>query len=120
MPNSFLGKVLLQLRRGHLLRSYKGIGGGYQLALPPERINLLMIFRCINGDELFEACILDNHECGWPQHCAVHEPWTAIRDQLRALLERATLAELAQARKSGPAGMAENAGPEALPRLKDP
>ncbi len=120
MPNSFLGKVLLQLRRGRLLRSYKGLRGGYQLALPPEKINLLMIFHCINGDELLEACILENHECRWPQHCALHEPWRAIRDQLCALLERATLAELAQARKLGPAGMAENAGPEALPRLTDP
>ncbi len=120
MPNSFLGKVLLQLRRGRLLRSYKGVGGGYELALPPEKINLLMIFRCINGDELLEACILENRECRWSQHCALHEPWRAIRDQLCALLERTTLAELVQARKSGPAGMAENAGPQALPRLTDP
>jgi Rrf2 family transcriptional regulator, iron-sulfur cluster assembly transcription factor len=120
MPNSFLGKVLLQLRRGRLLRSYKGVGGGYRLALPAEKINLLMIFRCINGDELLEACILENHECRWPQHCALHEPWSAIRDQLCALLERATLAELARARNSGPARMAGDAGPEALPRLTNP
>ncbi|PYV11096.1 MAG: hypothetical protein DMG23_05320 [Acidobacteria bacterium] len=100
IPNFFLGKVLLQLRRGRLLRSYKGTGGGYQLALPPDKINLLMIVRCIAGDELFDTCILEDHECGSYRQCALHESWVAIRDELRAVLERNTLAELVRARSA--------------------
>ena len=100
IPNFFLGKVLLQLRRGRLLRSYKGTGGGYQLALPPDKINLLMIVHCIAGDELFDTCILEDHECGSHRQCALHESWVAIRDELRAVLERNTLAELVRARSA--------------------
>ncbi len=100
IPKFFLGKVLLQLRRGRLLRSYKGTGGGYQLALPPDKINLLMIVRCIAGDELFDTCILEDHECGSYRQCALHESWVAIRDELRAVLERNTLAELVRARSA--------------------
>ncbi len=98
IPSPFLGKVLLQLRRGRLLRSYKGTGGGYQLAMPPDKINLLMIVRCIAGDELFDTCILEDRECGSHRQCALHAPWVALRDELRALLERNTLAELVRAR----------------------
>src|SRR3989304_5998253 len=73
IPSSFLSKVLLQLRRGRLLRSYKGIGGGYELALPPDKISLLKIVRCIEGDVAFNACFLEDHECSVRGECALHQ-----------------------------------------------
>lgn len=99
IPKSFLGKVLIQLRRGRLLRSYKGIGGGYELAIPPDRINLLMIVRCTGGEALFETCILEDRDCSPQHHCALHESWINIRDQLKQIMERNTLVELVQARE---------------------
>jgi Rrf2 family protein len=100
IPRSFLGKVLIQLRRARLVRSYKGIGGGYELALPPDRINLLMVVRDTGSHELFENCLLEDRECSSPCCCALHESWIAFRDQLMRMLEQRTLAELAQARLS--------------------
>lgn len=100
IPNPYLGKILLQLRRGRLLRSYKGIGGGYELALPPERINLLMVVRCTGGEELFEGCILQDQKCPSQLLCALHDSWLAIREQLRSLLERSTLADLVRVREA--------------------
>jgi len=101
IPASFLGKVLIQLRRARLVRSYKGIGGGYELALPPDRINLLRIVRDTGSKELFEECFLEDRECSSPCCCVLHESWMAVRNQLMRMLERSTLAELAQARLSG-------------------
>ena len=63
IPNSFLCKILLELRRKRLLRSYKGVGGGYELALPPDRINLLMIVQAIEGELALSECILEDHQC---------------------------------------------------------
>ncbi len=108
IPNSFLGKVLLQLRRGRLLRSYKGIGGGYELALPPDRINLLMIVRCVGGDEILRRCILEDHDCTPQGHCPLHGAWLPIRDHLETFLEHKTLAELVLARTEVPS---EGGGP---------
>jgi Rrf2 family protein len=107
IPASFLPKVLLQLRRGRLLRSYKGIGGGYELALPPGRISLLAIVHCIEGDLTFTRCVLEDHECSTQGECLLHQPWCAMREQLRGFLERNTLAVLARQRhdgRGGPAG----------------
>lgn len=102
IPNSFLGKVLIRLRRGRLVRSYKGTGGGYELALPPERIDLLMVVRCTDGDDFFEGCMLDDRDCS-PQHqCALHESWFGIRNRLKQMLEENTLAQLARARETSP------------------
>ncbi len=118
IPSSFLGKVLIQLRRGRLVRSYKGIGGGYELALPPDRINLLMIARCTGGEEILDLCVLEDRDCSDQNHCALHDSWMGIRDQLRSVLEMNTLEKLVKAREvnSGPglkgtvalAGLAES------------
>jgi len=99
IPGSFLGKVLLQLRRGRLLCSFKGIGGGYELALPPDRINLLMIVHCVEGEMPFRQCVLEDQECTAHGECALHESWAGLRDQLTLFLEHMTLAELAQVRQ---------------------
>ncbi len=111
IPGSFLGKVLLQLRRKHLLRSYKGIGGGYELALAPDRINLLMVVRSVDGDDLFESCLLEDRQCVPSRPCAMHDAWTQIRDQLRRTLETNTVAELVRARMLG----SGSGGTEGLP-----
>ena len=99
IPGSFLSKVLLQLRRGRLLRSYKGIGGGYQLALPPDKITLHMVVSCIDGAP-FSTCILGDHECSAGFVCPLHNSWVAVRDQLVEFLERNTLAELVRRREA--------------------
>jgi len=107
IPSSFLSKVLLQLRRGRLLRSYKGIGGGYELALPPDKISLLNIMRCIEGDVTLKTCILGDQECSIQGECALHQPWGRLRDQLLSFLERSTLADLVEKRRSRNAGIPE-------------
>jgi Rrf2 family protein len=100
IPSPFLGKILLQLRRGRLLRSHKGIAGGYALALAPEKINLLMIIQCLAGEDLLNRCILDNDECGTGDVCPLHHPYCALRDQMRRFLEGSTVADLARTHKS--------------------
>lgn len=100
IPRPFLGKLLLELRRGRLLRSHKGIGGGYQLAQPPDRINLRMIVQCIEGDIALAQCILDDQECPGEPPCALHESAANFRDQFKQLLETKTLAELVRSREN--------------------
>ena len=83
------------------MRSYKGIRGGYELALPPDRINLLMVVRCTGGEGLFETCLLEDRDCSPQHHCALHESWISIREQLKKVMEGNTLAELVRAREPG-------------------
>ena len=110
IPSSFLSKVLLQLRRGRLLRSYKGIGGGYELALPPDKISLLMVVCCIDGAP-FNDCILGDHECLAESECPLHQSWAPVRDKLNDYLERNTLAELVRNRHERRAGSPDPASP---------
>ena len=98
IPNSFLCKILLDLRRKRLLRSYKGIGGGYELALPPNKINLLMIVQAIEGELSFSGCILEDKECSTHGECALHDSWLNLKSHLVRFLETQTLADLVRTR----------------------
>jgi Rrf2 family iron-sulfur cluster assembly transcriptional regulator len=108
IPNSFLCKILLDLRRKRLLRSYKGTGGGYELALPPDKINLLMIVQSIEGELSFGECILEDRECSARGECALHDSWLDLRNQLVRFLETQTLADLVRTRRAKQNNSSEN------------
>lgn len=95
IPSPYLSKVLLRLRRGRMLRSYKGIGGGYELAQPPHNISLFNVIECLEGNP-FGSCILEDRECSLGEECAMHESWGPVRNQLFAFLQAMTLDHLAE------------------------
>ncbi len=109
IPSPFLGKVLLQLRRSRLVRSYKGIGGGYELALPPDKISLLAVVLCFEGNEAFEQCVLEDRDCLQDGQCPLCDCWIGVRHQLVSCLRTKTLAEVVRQQegkteRSAPAG----------------
>lgn len=51
VPSRFLVHILLQLKRAGIVKSTRGAGGGYLLALPTDAITLLDIYMAIEGPE---------------------------------------------------------------------
>lgn len=49
VPSRFLVHILLQLKRAGIVKSSRGVGGGYLLARPAEEITLNDIFVAIEG-----------------------------------------------------------------------
>jgi Rrf2 family protein len=49
IPSSYLNNVLFELRRLGFVTSKTGSRGGYQLALPPQEINLLRLHQGLAG-----------------------------------------------------------------------
>ena len=96
IPIPFLWKLLQQLSRRKLIRSYKGLRGGYQLALPADQIALKMILHAIDGGDAFDGCVLGLPQCDEANACPMHETWKAVRNNLNSMLEFNTLADLAQ------------------------
>jgi Rrf2 family protein len=103
IPPAFLSKLLLTLCRGQILRSRKGLLGGYELAIPPEQICLIDIVRAVDG-EPFQKCLLHNHPCTEEPHCLLHPSWLPVRATLRTYLERTTVADLQRMSRKQAAG----------------
>jgi Rrf2 family protein len=49
IPAKYLEQIFLTLKRAHILRSTKGLGGGYQLARDPATITLAEVVRLFDG-----------------------------------------------------------------------
>lgn len=95
---SFLTKVFQQLNDAGLLTSKRGPGGGVALTHPPEQIHLYDIVVAIDGDDLFEECVLGLPGCGEAKPCPLHDQWKEKREQLETMFRNTTLAEVPDVR----------------------
>jgi len=49
IPKSFLAKILQSLAKKDILKSYKGVNGGFVLSCDPTKINMLEIMSAVEG-----------------------------------------------------------------------
>jgi Rrf2 family protein len=95
IPRNFLENILGDLRRSGIVRTKRGAEGGYLLARPAGEISVADVLRAVEGPL---AAVQGTR----PEHLAydgaarrLPEVWIAVRANLRAVLERVTLADLA-------------------------
>lgn len=65
----FTLKILHKLAVASIVKSYKGIGGGYELAKPGEEINLREVIECIEGPIILNRCLQEDFACDHPEQC---------------------------------------------------
>ena len=101
IPPSFTAKILRQLVKTGLLRSARGVNGGFGLAREAAKINLLDIVEGIEGPIQLNDCVPDPDHCTLSHDCPVSAVWLEVQNQMTALLRETTLeALLAAPRKN--------------------
>ena len=93
-PANYLGKLLQQLARRGLVRSQKGLGGGFRLARDPGKISLYDIVDAIEDISRWSDCILGRPNCSDTNPCPVHSRWGPVRDSFLKLLKNTKVADL--------------------------
>ena len=61
LPKKFLEFKLLSLRKGGILQSRVGKGGGYYMTLPPSKISIGSIVRILEGDLAPLQCLSETN-----------------------------------------------------------
>ena len=94
IPLPFLLNILSELRTAGIVRSRRGVDGGYQLARPADVITVADVIRAIDGP-------LANIAGSRPEDVeyagaavALRQTWVALRATMRSVLEVVTLADL--------------------------
>jgi Rrf2 family protein len=96
IPLNFLENILRELRRAGIVRTQRGAEGGYLLARPAREINLAEILRAVEGPlAAVQGTRPDQLDYDGAAASLV-EVWIAVRANLRAVLEKVTLADLAR------------------------
>ncbi len=101
IPKEFLNKVMRLLVKAGFLISVRGPGGGFVLAKDPKDITIFDIVKEIDGMEWFDSCILRVGPCDTENPCALHDYWFKMRNQIRAMLDHESLANLVKDLRNG-------------------
>ena len=97
LPQPYLEQILLALKGAGLVRSKRGVGGGYVLARTPEEITLSEIISAVDGP-IVAGDFGEPHENGACDHegqCVLLAIWAQVGETMRALLGAVTLADIA-------------------------
>jgi Rrf2 family protein len=115
IPLSFTAKILRSLVRAGVLRSTRGVHGGFTLARPASEINLLQVVEAIEGPIALTACVPFPGACERASNCPASEVWEAVQAEMARILEQATLEVLVSTpRRNGRVslnGLANGDGP---------
>ncbi len=98
LPQPYLEQILLALKGAGLVRSKRGVGGGYVLARPAEEITLAAIVSAVDGP-IVVGDFGEPHQNGACDHegqCVLLAVWADAGEAMRRLLEDRTLADVAE------------------------
>jgi Rrf2 family protein len=90
----FLSKVLQQLVRAGLIRSQRGSGGGYALAVPAASVSLLDVVQAMEGPVQLNQCIEEGPSCERKSWCPAHRVWAEAQGAIVNVLGGASMASL--------------------------
>jgi len=91
----FLSKVLQQLVRSGLIRSQRGSGGGFALAVPAASVSLLDVVQAIEGPIRLNQCLEEGPSCERKSWCPAHRVWADAQAAVVSILGAASMASLA-------------------------
>jgi Rrf2 family transcriptional regulator, cysteine metabolism repressor len=116
IPKKFLEQILNELKTLGAVESRRGAKGGYRLARPPSDITLASVIRHITGALAPVSCVSDRfyERCTCPDEsrCAIREVMKEAREAVVSIMERVTLADLAERShrlEANPTGVADYA-----------
>ncbi len=97
---AYLAKILQRLTRTGLIRSFRGPGKGMKLGRAPSTITLASLIGAVEAHKSEDDCVLGLRICSDETPCVLHEEWIPIRSAIHELLEKRTLADLAETVRS--------------------
>ena len=98
IPRSFLAKIVQSLAHAGVVESQRGVGGGFRLARPADKITMLQLMEAIEGSIALKSCTENEPVCVWDQsrieNCTLCALFTEAQARIMDLFANTTLADL--------------------------
>lgn len=98
ISSAYLEQLFSKLKRAGLLRSVRGPGGGYELALPLAGISVAHIISAV-GEGVDATRCHGAADCQDGVTCLTHDLWTALSNRIDEFLSDISLAQLVAQRE---------------------
>ena len=100
-PEHFIAKILQELSRKKLVQSMKGPNGGFYLEEDDLSTSLADIVMAIDGNNIYNECVLGLKACSQKNPCPVHNEYKEIKKNLITMLEKNTIGNFKDKLDSG-------------------
>lgn len=96
IPERFLEVILVELKRGGIVRSKRGLNGGYEFIHDPEtfRVGDLMRFLTRNMDPVECMAPIPETNCPFQGECAFFPMWRQVKDAIFEVYDATTIQDL--------------------------
>lgn len=98
---AYLEQLFARLRRGGLVASVRGPGGGYRLGRPAAQITLADITDAVEETIRATRCDEGGPGCVAGKRCLTHDLWAELGEQIRLFLSHVSLADVVEGRVLG-------------------
>lgn len=92
IPKDFLEKILSKLAKKGLIRTKKGMQGGYFLFKKPSKIKIIEIIEALEGSFDFVKCL--QGFCPFSKNCCAKKFWQKLQRSIKQNISKITLADL--------------------------
>ncbi len=100
IPRPFLRQILQALNKKGILKSYKGLGGGFQLAISPNQIFLVDLIKIFQGPLRLNVCIFKKKICPNKNICMLRAKINIIEKEVILELGSISIASLLNGRSN--------------------
>jgi len=94
VSEAFLAKIFQILAQAGVVKSHRGVKGGFSLGRPADEITLREIVEICEGGIALNHCLRKVDPCQDRDTCAVAPVWREAQDALTGALEKTTLADV--------------------------
>ncbi|NOQ46990.1 MAG: Rrf2 family transcriptional regulator [Desulfobulbaceae bacterium] len=91
---NYLEQLFVKLRRGGIVNSVRGPGGGYLLARSAAEIRIDQIIDTVEEALMPLSCMNADGTCGCEMECTTQSVWQGLGNQIRNFLASVTLEDL--------------------------
>ncbi|HKV26476.1 MAG TPA: Rrf2 family transcriptional regulator [Candidatus Acidoferrum sp.] len=89
IPLKYLEQILLELKRGGILESRRGVRGGYTLAKEPAEISVGDVLRVVDGAFAESSCVHNEAMggvCVEGESCGLKQTWKDVQGAVERIL----------------------------------
>ncbi len=91
---NYLEQLFVKLRRGSIVKSVRGPGGGYVLARPAKDIRIDEVIDTVEETLVPVSCMNADGSCACDFECTTQMVWQGLGNQIREFLSSLTLEDL--------------------------
>lgn len=97
VPQRFALKILRKLVSGGIVKSYKGVYGGYELTAQLDKLSIYDVIELVEGEYRFSRCLSEGYSCNCGEDelpCSYRAVFAEVTDTVKEQLKKQTFDKL--------------------------